>query len=153
MRTWRLTSARYVASALLGDGAFQYGGRWNSPGKRVIYTAPSVAAAALEVIAHAGSVLEGYVAIELDVPPRLVTELHMTKAPKDWQRRLRWCQAQGDKWVESGSSVGLVVPSAILGIDVPERNVVLNVEHPDFAKVRALRSIDVWLDERLGVPT
>jgi RES domain-containing protein len=157
MRLWRLTNARFEASALLGDGAFQYGGRWNSPGNRVIYTAPSVAAATLEVLAHSGSVIDRYVAIELEVPTRLLHELDMSGAPRDWQRRERWCRAQGDAWLADALAhaprgLGLIVPSAVLGVEVPERNVMLNVSHPSFASIRARRSIDVWLDERLGPP-
>lgn len=152
MRVWRITSGRFEAGALTGDGAFHYGGRWNSPGRRVIYTAPSVAAAALEVLAHAGLVLERYVTIELDVPTRLVRQLDMTDAPPDWQRRTQWCRSEGDRWADAVGSVGLAVPSAVLGDAIPERNVILNVAHPDFAKVRALRTIELWLDERLGPP-
>lgn len=117
-----------------------------------MYCAPSVAAAVLEVVAHAGSVVERYAAIELSVRDDLVSTLDMTDAPLDWQRRSRWCRSKGDAWLEGLSSVGLVVPSAILGIEVSERNVILNVNHPEFRRVRVLRSIDVWLDERLGPP-
>lgn len=152
MRVWRITSGRFEAGALSGEGALQYGGRWNGPGRRVIYTAPSVAAAALEVLAHAGSVLERYVTIELDVPTRLVRHLDMADAPPDWQRRTQWCRSHGDRWADAASSVGLAVPSAVLGAAVSEYNVVLNVSHPDFAKVSPVRTIELWLDERLGRP-
>ena len=154
MKTWRVCSSRYKAKALNGQGAFLYGGRWNSAGKRAIYTGPSVAAAVLEILVHAGSLTQKYVAIQLEVPSRLVTELDMKGAPTDWQRRSHWCQKQGDDWFnDPKSSLGLIVPSAVLGTGIPERNLVLNVDHKDFSKVRSLaKPLDLWLDERLGPP-
>jgi RES domain-containing protein len=41
----------------------------------------------------------------------------------------------GDAWIASGRSVGLVVPSAILPVMVPERNVLINPLHPQFTAV------------------
>ena len=155
MQHWRVCSAKYASTALSGEGAFRYGGRWNSVGKRVVYVGPSVSAAALEILVHAGSVTNKYAAIRIDLPRRFLSELDMSGAPVDWQRRGMWCRQQGDQWFDSGASAGLIVPSAVLGTEVPERNVVLNVEHKDFVKIAttAIPPIDLWLDERLGPPT
>ncbi|MDX8406248.1 MAG: RES domain-containing protein [Mariprofundus sp.] len=56
---WRIVRADYAASAMNGDGAMRYGGRWNSPGTRLVYLAETRALAALEIIAHAADVQMG----------------------------------------------------------------------------------------------
>lgn len=135
-----------------GEGAYRYGGRWNSPGFRAVYLADSVALAALEIVAHAGSVAQRYVAFEVEVPTRLVTGVPWEEAPPDWQRRDGWCRGIGDEWLRTQSSVGIRVPSAVLGPAIPDRNVVVNMAHPKASQIVVQQSIDLWLDERLGPP-
>ncbi len=38
-----------------GEGAFRFGGRWNSRGTRILYTAGSLSLAALEMLVHLNS--------------------------------------------------------------------------------------------------
>ena len=38
---WRITTARFAATAFSGEGARLYGGRWNPKGREVVYTAQS----------------------------------------------------------------------------------------------------------------
>ena len=152
MKLWRVTNARFAATAMSGEGAFRYGGRWNSPGFRAVYLAETVALAALEIVAHAGSVAERYVAFEVDVPSRLVVPVPWEGVAFDWPRRARWCRTIGDGWLTSQSSVGIQVPSAVLGDQIPDRNVVINMAHPKSAQIVVRRSLDLWLDERLGPP-
>jgi RES domain-containing protein len=51
---WRIaTDAReYEAHDLGGRGAEKTGGRWNRPGRPVVYTATSIALARLETVVH-----------------------------------------------------------------------------------------------------
>lgn len=51
---WRLDATRHAASWHTAEGAFLVGGRWSSPGKRVIYSAVDPATAILEVGVHKG---------------------------------------------------------------------------------------------------
>jgi RES domain-containing protein len=41
----------------------------------------------------------------------------------------------GDEWIRSGRSLGLLVPSVHVPIETPERNVLINPAHPDFARI------------------
>lgn len=49
---WRLCHPDFVDSAFSGVGASLAGGRWNSPGVRVVYAAESRALALLEQLVH-----------------------------------------------------------------------------------------------------
>ncbi|MCP4191062.1 MAG: RES family NAD+ phosphorylase, partial [Planctomycetaceae bacterium] len=46
---WRLIKANHADDAFAGEGAKRWGGRWNSKGVRVVYTAESLSLATLEV--------------------------------------------------------------------------------------------------------
>ena len=48
---WRLTSPAY-AHVLDGEGARVAGGRWNSPGRRVVYASSHLSLSVLEVFVH-----------------------------------------------------------------------------------------------------
>lgn len=51
-RAWRLVKQKHAATAFDGDGARLFGGRWNAPGSRVIYTSTTLSLAALEILVH-----------------------------------------------------------------------------------------------------
>jgi RES domain-containing protein len=71
MRVWRIAKRQHAAFD--GIGASTYGGRWNSPGKRVVYTSTSLALAVLEVLVHlpGQKVPRNYVAVPADIPDQL----------------------------------------------------------------------------------
>jgi RES domain-containing protein len=49
---WRLDSAIHASTWASGEGAFLYGGRWNSKGVRAVYCSIDPATAILEVAVH-----------------------------------------------------------------------------------------------------
>jgi RES domain-containing protein len=51
---WRLHAARFAPTWDSGEGAFRFGGRWNSPGRRVVYCSFDPSTALVEVAAHLG---------------------------------------------------------------------------------------------------
>lgn len=133
---WRITKARFLATAFDGEGARRAGGRWNSPGVPAVYTSQSAALATLEMLVHVGrgATLPSYILIPCSFPEALVTAIDRTKFPRDWRSypappRL---QALGDAWIASRSSAILQVPSAIIDT---ESNYLLNPLHPDFASI------------------
>jgi RES domain-containing protein len=147
---WRIVEARYAAGAFGGEGSRRFGGRWNSEGTAVVYTAGSQALAVLEMLVHLveDDFLSPYRLIPVTFDERIVSEIELRSLPRGWRRRStpRAVRAIGDKWVASGTSAVLRVPSVL----VPdESNYVLNVRHPDFAKVTIGRPQPYRFDPRL----
>lgn len=54
LRIWRLDQKKYASTWDSGEGSFQAGARWNSPGVRAVYAAADPATAILEVAVHKG---------------------------------------------------------------------------------------------------
>jgi len=68
---WRLDQAAYRTSWDSGEGAYQFGGRWNSRGVRAVYCSLDPATAILEVAAHEGFKV-------LDTVPHVLTAATIT---------------------------------------------------------------------------
>jgi len=137
MKVWRICRAIHAAGAFSGDGARLYGGRWNSPGVRMVYASSSLALAAVETFVHLEPNLQpdDLVSIEAEIPTGLVVEhLNLHSLPRKWHElRDDALRIIGDRWIRAGKTVALQVPSAAIR---REWNVLLNPEHPDFRKLR-----------------
>lgn len=136
MRTvWRITTARFAATAFSGEGARLYGGRWNPKGFALVYAAESRALALLEMMVQDAPLRARYVLIPAQLPDTLsVTLVELAELAPDWRRldRRDALQRIGRGWLEGGRSAVLAVPSAVLPA---ERNYLLNPAHPDFARI------------------
>jgi RES domain-containing protein len=136
---WRI--CRRPFADLSGEGARLYGGRWNSPGRPVVYAAEAAALAVLEVRVHLDldwSLLPAdYVLMAIDLSPLAIESLE--EAPDD-------PVAYGDAWLESHRSAVLSVPSVLVR---ESRNLLVNVAHPEAsrASIASIRSFS--FDERL----
>jgi RES domain-containing protein len=133
---WRIVKSARAATAFDGEGARLYGGRWNSPGLAVVYTAENVSLAALELLVHLqeSALLASYSLLPATFPAGLVSALETAALPARWNAypgpaRLR---ELGDAWLAERRSAVLAVPSAVVPA---ERNYLLNPAHPDFRKV------------------
>lgn len=133
---WRIVKQKLARSAFSGEGARLYGGRWNSPGRSLVYTSESRALALAEILVHLEfpGALSRYVVFEVEIDQSTVTALDPGELPKNWRaepapRRL---QAIGDGWIASGTSAVLRVPSAVVA---GEFNYLLNPLHPDFSRL------------------
>jgi len=104
----------------------------------VVYTSENRAAAALEILVHvkrAQLLRDDYIIFELEIPDALVATLDARALPEGWDASIETTASTdiGDAWFDARASVALRVPSvAIRG----ETNVLLNPEHPDFARMR-----------------
>ena len=143
MRAWRLAHARWKDTALSGEGASRYPGRWNRMGRRLVYLASSLALAVLETRVHVEVTVteQPYVALEVEFPDERVGPL-----PEGWRGDLEVTRALGSAWLEGGSSLALAVPSVIIPV---EFNYLLNPLHAKVGEVRVVQSVDFEWDERL----
>jgi RES domain-containing protein len=145
IRSWRIVKTRFSADAFSGEGARLYGGRWNSSGTAMVYTAGSISLAMLELIVHLDntSVLPSYSICAVDFNDSLVELIDPATLPADWRQSL---QTLGDDWISRGSSVVLSVPSAVVE---DENNYLINPAHKDFKKLIIGRMKPLKLDARL----
>ena len=136
MRVYRLCSPKHAASALDGQGARLFGGRWNPRGHAVVYTSEHLSLAVLEVLVHLepAQLRPPRVAIEVDIPDRDVEALDVGALPKNWRgvRATRALQELGRSWLTEGRSLALKVPSAVIP---QEHNVLVNPAHPRHARL------------------
>jgi RES domain-containing protein len=134
---YRLVHARHSHTAFSGEGASLAGGRWNSPGVRVVYTSSSIALAVLEVLAYrkARMPLTPRHLYRVTLDEDHVTWLQPAQLPDDWLAypHPTSTQALGDTWVKTGNTLALAVPSVLAP---QEHNIVLNCSHPDFASLQ-----------------
>lgn len=84
---WRIIQRKFATLAFTGKGARLFGGRWNSPGHAVVYTAQSLALAALEILVHVDSdkLLQNSVAIPVIIDPQLTTQVEESELPNNWR--------------------------------------------------------------------
>ena len=147
---WRIVKSRHVGTAFDGEGARLYGGRWNSPGTRMVYTSASVSLAVLEVLVHLqdASLLSSYSLIAARFDDALVERLDRSMLPDGWRLypASRELQRIGNEWVKNGRSAVLEVPSAVVE---RESNYLLNPAHPDFSSVVIGEPEPFTFDERL----
>lgn len=147
---WRIVKAKHQSSAFDGEGARRAGGRWNSPGLPMIYTAQSAALAALEMLVHlnSGAVLSSYVLIPCSFMERVVLRLDRARLPARWRAHPAVPQLQllGDAWLKNGLSAVLEVPSVIIP---SESNYLLNPAHAEFASTSLGPTLPFDFDGRL----
>lgn len=147
---WRLVKARYAVEAFNGEGARLYGGRWNSPGVPMVYTAATLSLAALELLVHLNDrrLLMGYLQGAVRFEDDQVTGIDRSSLPDDWRdypapEALRQI---GDQWAREMPTPVLQVPSAV----VPEEvNFLLNPLHPEFRDLQVEGPGELTLDLRL----
>jgi RES domain-containing protein len=136
-RAFRLCKTRHMAAPFTGEGARLNGGRWNSPGKAVVYTSSSLSLATLEVLVHLedpevfGKLFSW---VSLEIPPEALETLEPESLPAGWNddESSQISRAIGDAWLRSTRSAALAVPSVVTP---GEWNYLLNPAHPDFSKI------------------
>jgi len=148
MVAFRIVKRRFAGSAFSGAGARLFGGRWNTVGTPLIYTAGSLSLAILEWRMHLAdwpALPMVYFILRFD--EGLVWEPH--SLPKGWAKVPAGTPTAyfGDAWFESGRSAVMRVPSAI----VPnEFNYLLNPLHKDFRKIQISKPRSLKVDPRLS---
>ena len=144
---YRIVHKKY-AKSLLASGL---PGRWNSDGKKVLYTTESVSLAYLETMYYRKGLgyNEDFKIMVIYLPENTTyQEVSSQELPKNWRdfRNYDSCQNIGNDWYNRCKHLCLRVPSAV----VPEnRNIVINTLHPAYESIRLLETLDFVPDERL----
>ena len=125
-----------------------HGARWNSQGRRVIYASETYAGALLEILVHgSGGVPRSQGYVEIEIPAGLRIEEVKPDSLLHWDApSFETARAFGDRWVDQRRTPVLIVPSVVTQV---ERNILINQEHPDFARIRASQPLPVRWDTRL----
>ncbi len=117
----------------------------------MVYTADSLALAALETFVHLDPELlpNDYVAVAADLPAQLrLTRLRLHDLPADWRRYPApdVLRRMGSDWLRARKTAVLAVPSVV----VPqEENYLLNPEHKDFGKIVRHVAVPFQFDLRM----
>ena len=150
-RFFRITKAKWVATAMNGDGAKISGGRWNPPGVSVVYLGDSRALAALEILVHTGreAVSWDWRVITVDIPDELIDMPDASKLPDGWDAVPSSIASMkfGADWVSEGRNPAILLPSAV----IPAENaLILNVRHPAMGRVKISTPEPFLFDARLS---
>ena len=146
MEVFRIHNRRY--DPLDGLGAATVGGRWNPVGVRVVYGSRGYEGALLEQFVYAvrGRLPRHRVASRIVIPDDVeVPTLDVAEYP-GWRDEVR-SREIGEAWATSQGCVALCVPSFVA--QPWGWNVVINPEHPEFARVVVAETIDVLWDPRV----
>ena len=110
-------------------GAMDAGGRWNSIGTPMLYTAQHLSLACVEVLVHLdkSELPRDYAWSRADMDDELeqllVSDL----------RHVSSCQSAGDRWARESGQLAIRVPSVV----IPEEfNILLNPTHADYGSVK-----------------
>jgi len=147
-RVFRIANSKH-ADDLSGEGAYLFGGRWNSEGVRMLYTSESSSLSILEVLAYVSNktfVTKEIVTIK--IPDDSLREVTLDSLDEGWNNipASEYTKHIGDAWVKSKESLALIVPSAI---NPRERNILINPLHPLFSEVKILEKEEFSFDRRL----
>ncbi|MGA2740463.1 MAG: RES domain-containing protein [Bryobacteraceae bacterium] len=146
LRAFRIADMRHTIFD--GTGAMLHGARWNSSGRRVVYASETYAGALLEILAHgSGSVPPNQGYIEIEIPADVaIEEITPDGLPKWDSPSYETARAFGNQWYDERRTAVLMVPSVVARV---ERNILINQEHPDFARIKASQALPVRWDARL----
>ena len=150
---WRLSRPEFYAE-LDGEGARLFGGRWNSPGLRALYTSSHLSLSVLETYVNIPQAVRDdlpiFQAVMISIPDDASTirvsslrlaELLTMDDPVAASRSV------GDDWIARRDSLVLQVPSVL----VPEEdNFIVNPEHPGSRDVRVVNARPFHFDRRLA---
>lgn len=148
-RAWRIVREDHRSAAFDGEGAWLFGGRWNSRGTRMVYTSITLSLAALETLVHLNPpVAFKYVAIPIEFDEAIVETVAAMDLPADWNEEPPPPSTAeiGDRWVRESRSAVLKLPSAIISAEL---NYLLNPGHSDFKRIRIGKPMPFSFDPRL----
>lgn len=150
MLVYRIALTKY-ADKLVASGR---AARWNPNETEVIYTASSRSLACLENVVHRSQLglNQLFSVMTIEIPDELKKDfVDHRQLPDNWRefQQMPLTQAIGEKWITDGKTAIIQVPSAIIEEEV---NYLLNPQHPDFKKIKLLRTEMFVFDVRIKAP-
>ena len=147
MQVYRLARRPY-ATHLDGQGAALFGGRWNSVGQPVVYTARHRSLAVLEYRVNNPLPVQDLLMVTVEVPDDSLQRITQDDLPVDWARYAfeSPCAQLGDQWLTQRQSLLLEVPSAVV---ILEHNVLINPLHPMMNQSKVLDASPFIVDARM----
>lgn len=149
MTIYRIVRSEYKDD-LTGQGAFLYGGRWNSKGQYAVYAAEHISLAVLEIAVNYDRtqtpLLPSFHLAEIYVPDHNIIEIEQLALKQNWSSDMDYTQYIGDQFLQSKSELALKIPSVVIP---EESNFLLNPTHTDFKKISIENSREYGLDNRL----
>lgn len=139
------------ADELSGAGAAIKGGRWNSIGFELIYTASNRSLAMAEVAVHfsLASLPDDYMMVTINIPDNLrVKEFYEIDLPRNWNAFPHPSSTQklGDQFILQNKYCIAKIPSVVTKGDF---NFLINPNHKEFKKI-SITEIDKFpFDKRI----
>ncbi len=144
MIVFRCALLKHVTTTLTGDGAARYGGRWNSKGVPVIYTAESRIMAVLELLIR--QPIDKICADFRIVPIEFTETFTQPRLPPDWKENERTSRRVGDDALQNRNNLVIRVPSALLANSF---NFLINPLSTKISQVKLHKEEPILMDERL----
>ncbi len=148
MELFRVSKKLYQQD-IIGTGAYLAGGRWNTAGNYMLYTASSRSLAILEVLVHVSrsKPIDDYSIVVLYIPDEVyIDSVDQTTLPADWRRQYNQTQAVGDSWLVRQQALSLKVPSALVK---SEYNYLINPNYETFQSIKLLEFEPLQFDDRI----
>lgn len=150
MEVFRLSREEF-SKELSGKGSAKYGGRWNSLGIELIYTASNRSLAMAEVVVHLtiATLPSDYRIVTVYIPDNLSMKVLQEKdLPDDWNifPHSPVTQSIGDKFVSDNKFCLLKIPSAVTKGDF---NILINPAHAEFSKIKIINNEPFPFDRRI----
>jgi len=149
-KAYRIVRPEFADTALDGEGARLYGGRWNEKGTRMIYTSVSPSLAAMESFVHMGIGAKSiqHIIIEIDIPDEVIKVCSQSDLPEEWNTNPvpEVCQEFGTTWAKDRETAVLAIPSVIMEMEL---NYLINPDHPDFSKITIVQKRNFVYDDRM----
>ena len=153
MIVYRIEREKYLETTLRGLGAsLSSGFRWNSLNTQLVYTSQSRALATLEVSVHldlSEDLPNDRYYVLIEIPDSLpILEVYIEDLPLNWDSKppIKSTQVIGDDFVFFNDAAVLKVPSSIVA---EEYNYLLNPNHPDFTKIKVVKTHKMLFDSRI----
>ncbi len=147
MLIYRILLTKY-ANKLIASGR---AARWNPNEVEMIYTASSRSLACLENAVHRNQLglMQVFSVMTIECPEDIkIRTVSLNDLPPDWTdyEQMYLTQQIGTKWIKSGETVIMQVPSSIIEEEV---NYLINPKHKDFELLKVIKIQPFVFDKRI----